>query len=182
MKKIGTNKLIKQVIMMVVLTFVLASSIFAWFSKQHRDYNIVFETGNLDVEATLYELPSGINGTKEEVVDPLMFNNVVSEDIFEFLLEIENKSTIRGQLTVTLFVSYSDIDFVDVFNLYIDEEPMTSFVLDDDQMIIYSDIFLKDELKDVYLKIEVNQLLTNAHYGEAFTIEKIEVRLEQIQN
>lgn len=182
MKKIGTNKLIKQVLMMVVLAFVLGSSIFAWFSKQHRDYNIIFETGNLEVEATLYNLPTGINGLKEEVIEPLTFNHVVSGDIFEFLLEIENLSSIRGELTVTLYISYSDEDFIDVFNLYVDEEAKTSFILVDDKMIIYNGIFLVDATKEMYLKIEVNELLTNAHFGETFTIEYVEVRLQQIQN
>ncbi len=181
MKKIGTNKLIKQTIMMAVLTIVLASSIFAWFSKQQRDYNIVFQTGNLSVEATLYQFPNGRLEPKEEVTNPLVLNNVVSGDDFEFLLDIKNKSTIRGKLTVSFHLSYTNEDFLDVFDFYVNGE-LNNYAMIDNRLVIFEKILLVGESEMLYFDILVNQFLTNEHFGETLTIDYVEVRLEQIPN
>lgn len=179
MKKPSAKIIIKQVIMMSVLTLVLASSLFAWFARGNIDYPIIFKTGHLDVYANLYD----VLDDDEEILEPLTINNVVSGDEFIYRLEVKSDSSIKGKLVIDLEATFSE-GFDKVFDFYYkindgnesNRQDLPSFI----NLYTNNEFDYEGEV-EITIRIVVNGLLTNDHFGDILKIERIFVSLEQVE-
>ena len=195
------RKLIFQIIMVVFIGLILVSTVFAWFVTGSKSHNVIFTTGNLDVEATLYQANDpdfdGVfdESDYEEKTSDILIENAMSNQIYSFKLVIKNHSTVAGNLTVTLkdilFLNESattDTTFSEAFDLkhtILDSDDYTSVQTPfptNDYIIATKSVFdFANGNNEVVLKFQivVNKNLTNSHFGYTFSISTIEVKLEQ---
>ncbi len=190
MKYLKRKQLILMIISFALTGVTLLSAIFAWFVEPSVELPILFTTGSVEAEATLYQASSvGIepitDSTYVPVTSDIVLDNLISGDIFRFKMVIKNKGTIPAKLSVTLIglpnitltqalnLKYSDLDGTTLNN------ELFSFPTGNFTIAIKPSLDQGAETS-FYFQIEVNRRLTNAHYGQSFIINRIEVKLEQI--
>ena len=195
------RKIVFQIIMVVFIGLILISTVFAWFVTGSKSHNVIFTTGNLEVEAILYQAnDSDFDGIfdesdYEEKTSDILIENAMSNQIYSFKLVIRNHSTIKGNLTVTLkdilFLdenNTADMTFSEAFDLkhtILDGDDYniinTPFPTNDYIIATKSDFDFANVNNEVVLKFQivVNKNLTNSHFGYTFSISTIEVKLEQ---
>ena len=195
MKKVSLRQLILIVISIVLTGVTLATSIFAWFAYVNIEHPIIFRTGRVDVDATLYQAtdPNYTGGPFEDsdyvlVTNTVTLDNLYSGQIFSFMLKVKNVGSIPGELTITL-KNLPNIDLNNALILRYSTLNGTSYTIEQatfptsDFIIGTKDVlsYLTGENEVILLfQIEVGKNLTNAHYGQSLTIDHIEVKLEQI--
>ncbi|MGI6787195.1 MAG: hypothetical protein ACOX5X_01390 [Acholeplasmataceae bacterium] len=195
MKKVSLRQLILIVISIVLTGVTLATSIFAWFAYVNIEQPIIFRTGRVDVDATLYQAtdPNYTGGPFEDsdyvlVTNTVTLDNLYSGQIFSFMLKVKNVGSIPGELTITL-KNLPNIDLNNALILRYSTLNGTSYTIEQatfptsDFIIGTKDVlsYLTGENEVILLfQIEVGKNLTNAHYGQSLTIDHIEVKLEQI--
>lgn len=191
MKSIKNKKIVLSIISMALIGVTLLSTIFAWFANSDMQQPILFTTGSVEVEAALYQASYvGTEGITESTYEPVTSNivldNLISGDVFRFKIVIKNNGTIPAKLTVTLqdlpnitlrnalTLKYSDLDGTTLAR-ELTTFPSGNFI------IAINNSLAVDAETTLYFQIDVTRRLTNAHYGQSFLINRIEVKLEQIQ-
>lgn len=193
--------IITQIILIAFIGITLITAVFAWFATGIRSQTIIIKTGNLEVEAVLYQANDpdfdGIFDESDYVAktSDILIEHAMSNQIYSFKLVIKNKSSIAGNLTVTL----KDILFLDdtnnpspTFNEAFElkysningdtyDHHQTTFPQSDFVIGTMANFDYASGNNEVVIKFQiiVNKHLTSAHYGYTFQISTILVKLEQ---
>lgn len=199
MNKRTHKNLIIQVIVLIVMGIIFISSVFGWFATGHKNHVVIFTTGNLEAEATLYQADDPdfdgvfLDSDYQVKTSDILIENVVSNQIYSFKLVVKNKGTLPGSLTINL----KDILFLDdnnnpnatfnqAFELKysnLNETTYThhelSFPTNNYEIALKNPLNTDEEVVLLF-QIIVGKKLTNAHYGFKFSISTIEVKLEQL--
>ncbi len=198
MNKKTHKNLIIQVIVLIVIGIIFVSSVFGWFATGHKSHVVIFTTGNLEVEATLYQANDPdfdgnfLDSDYEVKTSDILIENAVSNQIHSFKLVVKNKGTLPGKLTINLknilFLNASnnpDATFNQAFELkYTNLNGTTythhelSFPTSNYEIALQNPLNPNEEVVLLF-QIIVGKKLTNAHYGFKFSISTIEVKLEQ---
>lgn len=195
MKKHG--KVIYLSIMLFIIAMSLITITFAWIIVINKTEPIIITTGSIEVKANLFygkdeDDNNIISADEYKLVDEggIIFSNIIPGQKFYFKIDIENKGTIPGKLSLSVINIIVSSEIINhKFELsYNDpstnEEKTISLheLLDDNYLYLFENFVITENGKfSFYFTVTGTSEINHNLMGEFLKINSFLVRLDQIR-